>query len=99
MAESVHRPARLTGGAAAAEPPGGAVALGGLFEELLLSHEKRSLPLQAASSAVEARMRTVAMRVAMKTGRHLKGMVTLSTRLLPPCQGTSPQGDYRDCRA
>jgi hypothetical protein len=98
VADSVHRPARLTGGAAAAEPPGGAPPLGGLFEELL-SQEKRSLPLQAASNAVEARMRTVAMRVAMKTGRHLKGMVTLSTRLLPPCQGTSPQDDYRDCRA
>jgi hypothetical protein len=65
VADSVHRPARLTGGVAAAEPLAGAAPLGGLFEELL-SHEKRSLPLQAASSAVEARMRTVAIRVAMK---------------------------------
>jgi hypothetical protein len=65
--DSVHRPARLTGGAAATEPPAGAAPLGGLFDELL-SHEKRSPPLQAASIAVEARMRTVAKRFAMKRG-------------------------------
>ena len=64
VADSVHRPARLVGGAAGA-PPVGAALLGGLFEELL-SHEKRSPPLQAASSAVEARIRSVAMRVAIK---------------------------------
>jgi hypothetical protein len=66
VADSVHRPARLVGGAAGA-PPAGAAALGGLLEELL-SHEKRSPPLQAASSAVEVKIRNVATRFVMKRG-------------------------------
>jgi hypothetical protein len=64
VADSVHRPARLVGGAAGAAPPAGAALLGGLLEELL-SHENRSPPLQAASSAVEAKIRSGAIRVGM----------------------------------
>jgi hypothetical protein len=69
--ESVHRPARLSGGATVGEPLAAAPPLGGLLEEPL-SHVKRSLPLQAASSAVQARIERVAMRVAMDAGMDLK---------------------------
>jgi hypothetical protein len=70
--DSVHRPARLRGGAAAAELAGAALA-GGLLEELP-SNEKRSLPpLQAASSAVQTRSGRVAMRDAMKCGYGPEG--------------------------
>jgi hypothetical protein len=64
--DSVHRPARLVGGAAG-EAAAGAALLGALLEELL-SHEKRSPPLQAASSVVEAKIRSVAIRVGMNRG-------------------------------
>jgi hypothetical protein len=69
--ESVHRPARLRGGATVGEPLAAAPPLGGLLEEPL-SHVKRSLLLQAASSAVQARIERVAMRVAMDAGMDLK---------------------------
>jgi hypothetical protein len=83
--ESVHRPARLRGGATG-EPLAAAPALAGLLGEPL-SHVKRSLPLQAASSAVQARIESAAMRVAMDAGRELKGTTALFTRMPPLCQG------------
>ena len=70
--ESVHRPARLRGGATAGEPLADAPPLGGLLDEPPLSNVNRSLPLQAASSAVQARIERVAMRVAMNAGTDLK---------------------------
>jgi len=70
MDESVHRPARLRGGATG-EPLAAAPALGGLLG-VPLSHVKRSPPLQAASSAVQARVERAAMRVAMDAGGDLK---------------------------
>src|ERR1700722_3603059 len=70
--ESVHRPARLRGGATAGEPLAAAPPPDGLLDEPL-SHVKRSLPpLQAASSAVQARIERAAMRAAMDTGWDLK---------------------------
>jgi hypothetical protein len=69
--ESVHRPARLTDGATAAALLAGAPPGGGLFE--LLSSEKRSLPLQAASSAAQSRIGMVAMRDAMNARTDRKG--------------------------
>ena len=70
--ESVHRPARLRGGATAGEPLAAAPPPDGLLDEPL-SHVKRSLPpLQAASSAVQARIERAAMRAAMDAGWDLK---------------------------
>jgi len=96
--ESVHRPARLRGGTTAAELAGAALA-GGLLEELP-SSEKRSLPpLQAASSAVQTRIETVATRDAMKCEYGPEGAIILLTRMLPPCQGATRGGLYKAINA
>ena len=89
MDESVHRPARLRGEATAGEPLAAAPPLGGLLEEPL-SHVKRSLPLHAASSAVQIRVEMVAMRVAMNAGADLKssdGSVYQNVAAVSGCTG------------
>src|SRR5580658_9959985 len=62
--ESVQRPARLIGGVTGA-PPGGVAPAAGLAGTPL-STARRSLPLQAASSALQIRSGRLAMRRVMK---------------------------------
>ena len=66
VAESVHRPARFTGGGLAAEPVGAALVLaGGLSDPPSVM---RSLPLQAASNNAQAVTGRVMRRQAMVGG-------------------------------
>ena len=66
VAESVHRPARFTGGGLAAEPAGAALVLaGGLSDPPSIM---RSLPLQAASKHAQATTGRVRRRQAMVDG-------------------------------
>ena len=63
VAESVHRPARFTGGGLAAEPAGAALVLaGGLSDPPSVM---RSLPLQAASNNAQPMTEGVMRRQAM----------------------------------
>ncbi len=94
MDESVHRPARLRGGATAGEPLADAPPLGGLLDEPL-SHVKRSLPLQAASSAVQARIERVAMRVAMNAGTDLKSDDDSVYQNVATVSGRYPRGSLQ----
>jgi len=64
-AESVHRPARLTGGGVAAGPAAGLV-LGGLSDPPIVM--MRSLPLQAASNNALAMAEGAMKRQAMVCG-------------------------------
>ena len=65
VAESVHRPAMLTGGGLAAGPAGAALAAGGLSDPLSVM---RSLPPQAASNHAQAMTGRVRRRQAMVDG-------------------------------
>ena len=82
VADSVHRPARFTGGGLAAGPAGTLLAEGGLSEPPNIA---RSLPLQAASNVAQ----TIAGRAARRTAmvwRLAKMNGTMVSRVLPSCQ-------------
>ena len=85
VAESVHRPARFTGGGLAAGPAGaGALAGGGLSEPP--PKIVRSLPLQATSNDAQTIAGRAARRKAMACwGAKMNGL--LVSRILPQCQG------------